>query len=98
MDRIGHVRVVVINKHLRHSEVVRLRIPSAQGTATVEQLRAPSMQATGGVTLGGQSFGSATTTGLLSGKATVSALNPTRGGYAVRVPGASATMLTMSVS
>lgn len=94
----GHVRVVVINKHLRHSEVVRLRIPSAQGTATVEQLRAPSMRATGGVTLGGQSFGSATTTGLLSGKATVSALNPTRGVYAVRVPGASATMLTVSVS
>jgi hypothetical protein len=92
-----HVRVVVINKHLRHGEVVRLRIPSAQGPASIEQLRAPSMRAKSGVTLGGQSFGAATTTGLLGGKAIIRILNPSAGAYAIRVPGASATMLTVPV-
>ena len=49
--------MVVINKHLRNTETVRLRIPGVKGAATVEQLRAPGMQARRGVTIGGQTFG-----------------------------------------
>ncbi len=92
----GQVHVVVINKHLRNAETVRLRIPGVKGAATVEQLRAPGMQARRGVTIGGQTFGATTSTGELTGRATSTTLAPTRGTYVVRVPGASATMLTLS--
>ena len=88
--------MVVINKHLRNAETVRLRIPGVKGAATVEQLRAPGMQARRGVTIGGQTFGATTSTGELTGRATSPTLAPTRGTYVVRVPGASATMLTLS--
>lgn len=92
----GHIRVVLINKHLRRSEVLRLGIQSTIGPASVEQLRAPSVQAKTGVTLGGQSFGAETATGLLVGRPTVTTLAPSDGAYVVRVPAASATMLTLA--
>ncbi len=92
----GRVHVVVINKHLRASETVRLRIPSAHGPASIEQLRAPSITAESGVTLGGQTFGSTTSTGVLAGHAQATTLDPTAGTYVVQVPAASATMLTLS--
>ena len=44
------IHVVVINKRLAQPEVLHLRIAAAQGAATVEQLRAPSVNATSGVT------------------------------------------------
>ena len=50
----GAIHVVVINKRLAQPEILRLSIAGAQGAATVEQLRAPSVHATSGVTLGGQ--------------------------------------------
>ena len=92
----GQVHVVVINKHLKNTETVRLRIPGVKEAATVEQLRAPSMQARRGVTIGGQTFGAATTTGALTGRVSSPTLQPSGGTYVVRVPGASATMLTIS--
>ena len=88
--------MVVINKHLTNTETVRLRIPGVGGAATVEQLRAPGMKARRGVTIGGQTFGSSTTTGTLVGHATSPTLQPSGGAYVVHVPGASATMLTLS--
>ena len=91
----GQVHVVVINKHLTNTETVRLRIPGAHGAATVEQLRAPGMKALRGVTIGGQTFGSSTTTGMLAGHASSPTLQPSGGTYVVHVPGASATMLTL---
>jgi hypothetical protein len=92
--RDGQVHVVVINKHLRDAETVRLRIPRVSGAADVEQLRAPGIQALRGVTIGGQTFGASTTTGQLLGRESTVTLKPTGGTYVVRVPGASATMLT----
>ncbi len=91
-----HVRVVVINKHVSTPETVTLRIPPASGAATVEVMRAPAINATSGVTLGGQTFGNETTTGTLDAPQTTT-LNPSSGGtYVVHVPAASATLLTLS--
>jgi hypothetical protein len=91
----GTIHVVVINKRLAGAAMVGLRIASARGVADVEQLRAPSAQATGQVTLGGQTFGPETSTGLLAGTADERTVSPSSGAYTVRVPAASATMLTL---
>jgi hypothetical protein len=91
-----HIRVVAINRHLAASEVIALRIPSARGVAVAEQLRARRVGATTGVTLGGQTFGATTTTGLLGGTATDTSVTPTRGMYIVTLPPASAALLTVS--
>jgi len=90
------LHVVVINKRLAQAQTLRLRIAAATGPATVEQLRAPSVNATSGVTLGGQTFGATTASGVLAGPAPNSTLTPSGGTYTVRVPAASATMLTMA--
>lgn len=90
-----HVRVVVINKRTAASQVVRLRIASAQGPAIDEQLRAPHVGSTHGATLGGQTFGYSTTTGVLGGASDDTAVAPTRGAYVIRVAPASATLLTV---
>jgi hypothetical protein len=94
----GAVHVVVINKRLAGAQTVRLRIAGAHGTATEEQLRAPSVHATSGVTLGGQTFGSVTSTGLLGGRPAGLTVAPAGGTYSVRVPAASATLLSLPAS
>jgi hypothetical protein len=91
----GAIHVVVINKRLSRPQFLRLRIAGALGPAEVEQLRAPSIHATGGVTLGGQTFGAQTATGVLAGPAAHPTVTPTSGAYPVTVPAASATMLTI---
>jgi hypothetical protein len=91
----GHIRVVVINKHAQAAAVVKLRIAGAHGTATVEQLRAPSPGATSGVTLGGQTFGATSSTGELAGRSTDTALGQTGGNYVLSLPAASASLLTV---
>jgi hypothetical protein len=92
----GKVRVVLINKNLGRSATVRLRVAAATGAAAVERLRAPSVHATDGVTIGGQSFGAETSTGQLGGVAVKTSVVPARGVYAVAVPPASAALLTVS--
>ena len=94
----GAIHVVVINKRLSGARTVALRIAGASGTASVEQLLAPSVHATSGVTLGGQTFGTATSTGLLAGKPAGLTVSPSGGTYSVRVPAASATMLSLPAS
>jgi len=91
----GVIHVVVINKRLSGSQSLRLAVNGAHGTAEVEQLRAPSAQSTGGVTLGGQTFGAETATGALAGPAAHRTVTPSAGAYAVTVAPASATMLTI---
>jgi hypothetical protein len=93
----GVVHVVVINKRLAKSQVLRLRlrIAGARRPAEVEQLRAPSIHSTGGVTIGGQTFGAETSTGVLAGPAAHHTVASSGGGYPVTVPPASATMLTI---
>ena len=55
------------------------------------------MHATSGVTLGGHTFGAETTTGALPAP-TVTALAARSGDYDVRVPAASAALLTVAAS
>jgi hypothetical protein len=90
----GQVRLVLINRG-GSARTVDARIPSAVGPGTVERLQAPSLGAQSGVTLAGQSFGSETTTGLLTGALKQETVKPVSGTYVVKVPGASAAMLTL---
>jgi hypothetical protein len=91
----GVIHVVVINKGLAASRSLRLRIAGARGAAAVEQLRAPSVHSTGGVTIGGQTFGAETATGVLAGPAAHRTVTSSGGAYSITVPAASATMLTI---
>ena len=93
-----HLRVMLINHSLTSAQSVLVRAPGASGSAVLTRLRAPSVQATSGVTLGGQSFGSATTTGELAGPAQNVSLKRRGGAYSVRLPPATATLLTASAA
>ena len=63
-------------------------------TASVEWLQAPSASSTSGETLGGQTFGSETTTGTFPGAMKTGQLPSFLGAYTIEVPPASAVMLT----
>jgi hypothetical protein len=91
----GQIRVVLINDDTTHSGTLAVRIPGAHGTATVERLEAASVHAKGGVTLGGGTFGRVTTTGVLASGAP-DVLEQRGGGYDLRMPAASAAMLTLA--
>jgi hypothetical protein len=91
----GQVRIVLINDSRRASATVAVRPPAPADGATGLRLRAPHADARSGVTLGGQSFGKATTTGTLSGPARAFALAAIRGRLVVRLPPVSATLLTV---
>ena len=91
----GVIHVVVINKQPAKPQVLRLRVAGAHGTAELEQLRAPSVRSTSGVTLGGQTFGTVTSTGVLAGPAAHRTVTPSDGAYPVTVAPLSATMLTI---
>jgi hypothetical protein len=89
----GSERVVLINEDVANPQSVVVQAPG--GSATVEELTAPSAEATNGVTLGGQSFGDETATGVLPGPLQTSTVYPVLGLYSVTVPPASAAMLTL---
>jgi hypothetical protein len=72
-----------------------VRLPGVSGRGRLERLRAPSLDATGGVTLGGRSFGAATGTGRLAGPVRGGTARPVEGRDLVSVPAASAVMLTL---
>jgi hypothetical protein len=93
-DRL--VRVLVINDNIGSSARVLVRNPPGYGRrpATLELLRASGAYATGGVTLGGRSFGR-TTTGTLRPPVTSSVVRRA-GAYAVTLPPASAGLVTLT--
>jgi hypothetical protein len=91
----GVIHVVIINKQLAKAQTLHLGIAGARGRASLEMLRAPSIHATGGVTFGGQTFGAQTSTGVLAGPATHDTVTASGGSYTVKVPPATATMLTI---
>ncbi|HEX5195265.1 MAG TPA: glycosyl hydrolase family 79 C-terminal domain-containing protein [Solirubrobacteraceae bacterium] len=91
------VRVTLINDNSSKPRTVHVPLSSPGGPAAVEKLRAPHIGSTGGVTLGGRSFGSATSTGLLPAPM-LQQLKSRHGGYTVRVPPATAILLTVPAS
>jgi Glycosyl hydrolase family 79 C-terminal beta domain len=90
----GHLRVVVINKQQTTPVAVQLQLPST-AAASAETLLAPSARATSGVTLGGQTFGLKTTTGLLPHAPETSTVSAGADGtFAINLPAGSAVLLT----
>jgi hypothetical protein len=88
----GHTRVTLINK-ASHPYRVELQLPPSSAPAELERLRAPSAGATGGVTLGGQSFGAETSTGAL-GAPHAQPVPQLFGSYSIELPATSAAVLT----
>jgi hypothetical protein len=91
----GTVRVVVTNESAT-ARSLAVAIPGKFDHATLARLTAPSPSSTSGVTLGGQSFGTQTGTGLLTGRAQNASLMPSQGRYVVQLPATSAAMLVLS--
>jgi hypothetical protein len=91
----GTTRVVLVNDDPARSRTVLVRPAAGAGVANFEQLLAPDAGASAGVTLGGQSYGSQTSTGVLTGRAQPRYLFSAGGDYVVRLPAASAAMLTL---
>jgi hypothetical protein len=92
----GTLHVVLINDYTAQSRTVAVRIAGASGAATLEWLRGKGITARTGTTLGGQTFGTDTTTGVLSGRSTIATVAPAQGAYVVQLPRASAAMLTIA--
>jgi hypothetical protein len=92
--RDGTLRITLINESLSHPQSVAIDAPS-NASASLESLRAPHVASTTGVTLGGQTFGKSTSTGLLKGRSTTSTLRPRGNSYTVRLPPASAALVTV---
>lgn len=90
----GTLRVVAINDG-GGARTVAIRVPAPHGGGTVERLKAPRLTSRGGVTLGGQSFGASTTTGLLAGRQGTVAVRPAGDDYVIKVPAGSAVLLTL---
>jgi Glycosyl hydrolase family 79 C-terminal beta domain len=95
-DPHGSVRVVLVNNDPAGAAIATVRIPTASGSATLTRLQAPTLSATGDVTIGGQSFGTLTSTGLLAPGRSPIAPSPSPGAYRVSVPPASAALLEVS--
>jgi hypothetical protein len=94
----GRQRILLINQDPRQGQVVGVRAAAPGGSATLERLEAPSVDARNGVTLGGQSYGAATTTGRLAGTPDRAPVKTQRGAYVVTMPPMSAALLTVSPS
>ncbi|MGZ4191317.1 MAG: glycosyl hydrolase family 79 C-terminal domain-containing protein [Solirubrobacteraceae bacterium] len=91
----GAVRVTLINKDPAAEHDVQLSVAGATAPGSLETLRAPSITATSGVTLGGQTFGDETTTGTLPGPPATTPVAPVAGTYTVPLPAGSAALLTI---
>jgi len=92
----GRVRVVLINVSRRQRRYIGVRITGMARPAALSRLVAPSIAATGNVSLGGQSFGPKTSTGALPGQPLQIAVVPVADKYVVSLPPASAAMLTFT--
>lgn len=91
----GRIRILAVNISSQISRTVTARVAAAIGSATVERLQAPSLSATSDITLGGQSFGSVTSTGLPSGVPASQIVAPRAGSYEFVLPPGSAALVTV---
>ena len=89
----GQVRVLVVNSGASHTVTIHPPPGFQSHPGSLQQLLAPSVSATHGLTLGGQPVDT-TTTGVLPAPALHSVL-PAAGGYTVTAPAASETLLTL---
>jgi hypothetical protein len=89
----GTTRLLLLNGDLHRARPVDVAVAEDPGgAAQVTWLLAPAPAAKGGVTLGGQSFNSS---GWLSGRARPAYVVATAGRYSLRLPPASAALLTL---
>lgn len=91
----GTIRIALINDDRGQAHSITVNVAGAGGPAAMELLRAPSASSTRGVTLAGQSFGGATSTGILRGQRRTLQISPTAGAYSLQLPAASAALLTL---
>lgn len=91
----GTVRVAAINDSSTRPLVLALRPPRTSAAATLERLTAPKLPSTTGLTIAGQTFGAATTTGELTGSYRATTLQPIQHRYVVQLPPASAALLSV---
>jgi hypothetical protein len=85
---------LLINDSPTRTRYARVELAHTRGPAALTLLRAPSLTARTGVTLGGQTFGASTQTGRLGGRPQVAELARAPGGYVVSIPPASAALLS----
>jgi len=92
----GTIRITMVNAG-GQARLLSVGVAGGRfGRGQLQRLTGPSVRARSGVTLGGQSFGSPTFSGLLSGRLRSSAVAPAHGRYAVAVPAYSAAVLVLS--
>jgi hypothetical protein len=91
----GQTRVVLINDSPDTSRIVSIEASAPLAMASVLRLQAPSLTATDGITLGGQSFDPNTGSGRLSGSSRTGMLAPLDGRYLVNVPAGSAALVVL---
>jgi hypothetical protein len=94
-DAKSTVRVAVINKDPRRTKVVSLKLPRGLGRGMLMRLLAPKLSSRSGVTFGGQSFERGAFDGHLRGVARRTRVVPHGRVYKVRLPAASAALLTV---
>jgi hypothetical protein len=91
----GTVRITLINQDATAEHDVNVSIPSSTTVGAAETLTAPSLAATSGVTLGGQSFGTETATGTFPATPATTPITPAAGVYTVPLAPGSAALLTI---
>jgi hypothetical protein len=90
----GTIRVVVMNLGSQ-PQTVAVNGQTSSGPGKLERLEGTSLTTTYGVTLGGQTFGSETSTGRLAGRPRIFTVRPRGHDYVVSLPPLSAAMLTI---
>jgi hypothetical protein len=78
---------------LPQARTFALKIPGVTGPGSIQRLQAPTLASKKGVTLGGQSLGGVTKTGVLAPPIPAS-VTRTGGRYVVKLPAGSATLVT----
>jgi Glycosyl hydrolase family 79 C-terminal beta domain len=95
LDAQRVVRVVLLNKDTALRGKARIQLSSPRASGVLTRLRAPSVNATKGVTLAGQTFDD-TVDGLPLGSYTSEQVVPKNGSYSLELPPATAALLTLN--